>query len=176
MTKFFITVRSISANAFGNNIGAIRYLAVPDAQTPTPAHAITQKAWINQVLATFSRDDKGVTTGDLLFFVHGFNVEIADVDTEQGNVRSGLADKFQCTIISFDWPSWANTFAYLDELDVAKKTAIDLVNAGVKPMLNVQSKDCRVAIHALCHSMGPTSCARRWTTPTTAWKPARTGC
>jgi esterase/lipase superfamily enzyme len=52
------------------------------------------------------------------------------------------------------WPSWTDTFAYLPELDTAKKTAIDLVNAGIKPLLATQIDDCRVAIHALCYSMG----------------------
>jgi len=153
MTKFFITVRSISGNAFGDNIGAIRYLAVPDGVAPTPAHAIGLKAWLNQVMATF-RNQNDATTGDVLFFVHGFNVGIADVDTEQNNVRAGLAAKFPCTIISFDWPSWTDTFAYLPELDTAKQTAINLVNAGVRPLLAAQTKDCRVAVHTICHSMG----------------------
>ncbi len=154
MTKFFITVRSVSANAFGGNLGAIRYLAVPDNEIPAPAHAIGLKAWITRVMATFGCDDKGVVTGNLLFFVHGFNVGISDVDAEQNYVKAGLAGKFPCTIISFDWPSWTDPFAYLAELDIAKKTAIDLVNAGVKPLLNSQTNDCRVFIHVLCHSMG----------------------
>jgi pimeloyl-ACP methyl ester carboxylesterase len=153
MTKFFITVRSVSGNQFGDSLGAIRYLAVPDGATPIPSHAIGLKAWITQVMETFPHD-KGVVTGNVLFFVHGFNVGIADVDSKQNNVKTGLAGKFPCTIISFDWPSWTNTFAYLPELDTAKKTAIDLVNAGVRPLLAAQTNDCRVAVHALCHSMG----------------------
>jgi len=154
MTKFFITVRSVSGDQFGNNLGAIRYLAVPDGATPAPSHAISLKAWMTQVMGTFARDAESVTTGNVLFFVHGFNVGIADVDTEHNNVKAGLAEKFPCTIISFDWPSWTDTFAYLPELDTAKKTAIDLVNAGVRPLLAAQTNDCRVAVHALCHSMG----------------------
>jgi esterase/lipase superfamily enzyme len=89
-----------------------------------------------------------------LFVVHGYNLAVAGVDAQQRNVKAGLADKLACTIVSFDWPSWAETSAYLPQLDVAKKTAIDLVNAGVRPMLAAQKKDCRVAIHILCHSMG----------------------
>jgi esterase/lipase superfamily enzyme len=155
MIKFFITVRSISGNAFGNDLGAIRYLAVPDGQVPAPTHAITRKAWVSQIVATFPKENKGVTTGDLLFFVHGYNVGIAEVDTNHNNVRKGLNGKFPCTLVSFDWPSWDDTFAYLPQLDVAKKTAIDLVNAGVKPMLAAQqTMNCRVAVHVLCHSMG----------------------
>jgi len=154
MTKFFITVRSVSKNQFGGDLGAIRYLAVPDGVTPSPAHAIGLRAWMTQVMAAFLRNAAGVATGDVLFFVHGYNVGMPDVDAEQDNVRRGVAGKFPCTIISFDWPSWTDTFAYLAELDTAKKTAIDLVNAGVKPLLGAQTNDCRVAVHALCHSMG----------------------
>jgi pimeloyl-ACP methyl ester carboxylesterase len=154
MAKFFITVRSVTANAFGGNLGAIRYLVVPDGDIPAPAHAVTQSAWIKQIIATFPADTNGVLNGNLLLVVHGYNLAVAGVDAQQRNVKAGLADKFACTIVSFDWPSWAETFAYLPQLDVAKKTAIDLVNAGVKPMLAAQKKDCHVAIHILCHSMG----------------------
>src|SRR3974390_2140256 len=108
MAKFFITVRSVSGNAFGNGLGAIRYLSVPDGEPPTPAHAINRKAWITQVIATFPRDHKDVVNGDLLFFGHGYNVGIADVDVEQNNVKSGLAGRFACTVVSFDWPSWTD--------------------------------------------------------------------
>ncbi len=154
VAKFFITVRSVSENAFGNNLGAIRYLAVPDGELPTPSHAIGVKAWLAQVLATFPQNGDSARSGNLLFFVHGFNVGIADVDNEQNNVKVGLSGKLACTIVSFDWPSWTDTFAYLPELDTAKKTAIDLVNAGIKPLLNAQTENCRVAAHVLCHSMG----------------------
>ena len=154
MTKFFITVRSVSGNQFGNDLGAIRYLAVPDETPPNLSHTISLKAWVTQVMATLPRDGNGSVSGSILFFVHGFNVGIMDVDVEQRSVKTGLAGKFPCTIISFDWPSWTDTFAYLPELDIAKKTAIDLVNAGVKPLLNAQTDNCRVAVHALCHSMG----------------------
>jgi len=154
MTKFIITVRSISGDAFGNGLGAIRYLAVPDGEAPLPSHAIGLKAWVGQVMATFDKDDKDAINGALLFFVHGFNVGIVDVNAQHMNVTDGLAGKFKCTVVSFDWPSWTDTFAYLEELDTAKRTAILLVNGGVKPMLAAQTADCHVAVHALCHSMG----------------------
>ena len=154
MTKFFITTRSISGNEFGDNIGAIRYLAVPDDAAPSPAHAIGLNPWLKQIMATFDRGQNEVASGNALFFVHGFNVGIADVNAEHNNIRAGLTGRLPCTVISFDWPSWTDTFAYLAELDTAKRTAINLVNAGVKPLLAAQTQDCRVAVHALCHSMG----------------------
>lgn len=154
MAKFFITVRSISGDDFGNNLGAIRYLSVPDGQAPKPSHQVGLRAWIGQIMATFPADKDGVAKGNLLFFVHGFNTTITGVDTDQSNIRAGLAGKIDCTIVSFDWPSLGETFAYLPDLDTAKKTAVDLVNAGIKPLLTAQTDKCQVAVHLLCHSMG----------------------
>jgi pimeloyl-ACP methyl ester carboxylesterase len=155
MTKFFITMRATAGGQFADtdSIGATRYLAVPDDARPAPSHAIGFKAWLTQVMASLPHEGK-ITKGDILFLVHGYNNDIVDADDEHRNIKNGLAGRFSCTIISFDWPSWKETFAYLPELDVAKKTAIDLVNAGVKPLLDAQTKDCKVAVHVLCHSMG----------------------
>ena len=69
-------------------------------------------------------------------------------------VAAGLAGKLPCTVVSFDWPSAGQTYAYLPDLDAAKRTAIDLVNAGIRPLIAAQTDDCRVGVHALCHSMG----------------------
>ncbi|WP_158809149.1 alpha/beta hydrolase [Beijerinckia sp. L45] len=153
MAKFFITVRSPSGTTFGDALGATRYLSVPDGEAPAPKHEITLRPWLAAVMATLHKQGDTIT-GNILFFVHGFNVGISDVDDEHQKVAKGLAANLQCTVISFDWPSWAETFAYLEELDVAKRTAILLVNAGVKPLLLSETKECRVGIHALCHSMG----------------------
>ena len=158
MPKFFVTVRSIEGTSFNNTaspgpLGAIRYLIVPDTAVPLPSHAVGLKEWIKQIVQTF-RKVGAATIGDLLMLVHGFNEGIVDVDLQHKKIRAGLDTKFPCTTISFDWPSWTETFAYLEQLDIAKKTAIDFVNAAIKPLLAAQTKDCAVSIHVLCHSMG----------------------
>jgi len=154
MGRFMITVRSISAGAFGGGPGPIRYLIVPDGATPAPSHAVNRTDWVKQIMQTFPRAADGDATGNLLFFVHGFNESIDDVLLRQGDIAAGLAGKLDCLVVSFDWPSEAETFAYLPDLDTAKRTAIDLVNAGIRPLIAAQTDDCRVAVHALCHSMG----------------------
>lgn len=154
MAKFFITVRSIAGDAFGTGLGAIRYLVAPDGEVPRPSHSVGLRHWIAQIMATFARDAAGNANGDILFFVHGYNNGVADVDQAHRDIVAGLAGKFAITVISFDWPSADETYAYLEDLDTAKKTAIDLVNAAVKPLLAAQTQNCRVAVHALCHSMG----------------------
>ena len=153
MTKLFITLRAIVGGALGDKLGPFRYLAVPDGAAPDASHVVQAAAWIRQVMATLKHEGD-VITGDILFFVHGYNNDLADADANQELIRRGLDGKFDCTIIGFDWPSWKAPFAYLPELDVAKKTAIELVNAGVKPLLRAQSPKCQVAVHVLCHSMG----------------------
>lgn len=154
MPKFIITVRSVSGNAFGGDVGQIRYLVVPDDAVPAPSHRIAPGDWVKQVMQTFDRNRDGNAVGNLLFLVHGFNEGITDVAAMHANIGAGLAGRLACTIVSFDWPSSGTTFAYLPDLDAAKRTAIYLVNAGIKPLVKAQADDCKVAVHALCHSMG----------------------
>ena len=154
MTTYMITVRAVSGGGFGGALGAIRYLAVPDDAAPSPAHSVSRTEWVRQIFQTFPRNGAGAAAGNLLFFVHGYNETAADVATKHRQLAAGLAGKLPCTVVSFDWPSSGETFAYLPDVDVAKKTAIDLVNAGVRPLIAAQTDSCRVGVHALCHSMG----------------------
>jgi len=154
MPKFIVTVRSVSGDAFTGGLGAIRYLSVPDGAAPSPAHQVARTAWIKQVMQTFVRSASGNATGNLLFLVHGFNTNFTNATALHDAVAAGLAGKLVCTIVSFDWPSAGETFAYLEDLDTAKRTAVDLVNAAIRPLIAAQNDDCRVAVHVACHSMG----------------------
>jgi esterase/lipase superfamily enzyme len=161
MARFMITVRSAVGDVFGGNIGSPRYLVVPVAETPAVRHQVTKTAWIAAVIASFptpalANGRPGPATGDALFVVHGFNEAVADVARLHDSVASGLAQygDYKPTLISFDWPSEGTPFAYLPDLDDAAKTAILLVNAGVRPMLAAMTDDCKVRINALAHSMG----------------------
>ncbi len=154
MPKFIVTVRSTSGTAFTGSLGAIRYLSVPDGAVPTPAHQVARTVWIKQVMQTFVHDTSGNAAGDLLFLVHGFNTDFTNANALHDAVTAGLAGKLTCTIVSFDWPSAGETFAYLEDLDTAKRTAVDLVNAAIRPLIAAQTEDCRVAVHIACHSMG----------------------
>ncbi|HUO54404.1 MAG TPA: alpha/beta hydrolase [Rhodoblastus sp.] len=154
MAKFFITVRSVNGDEFGTSIGAIRYLIIPDGESPKPSHRVGLRVWVSAIMATFARNAAGAAEGDLLFFVHGYNNGADDVDLAHREIVRGLSGKLPITVVSFDWPSAKEPYAYLEDVDTAKKTAIDLVNAAVKPLLAAQTDACRVAVHALCHSMG----------------------
>jgi esterase/lipase superfamily enzyme len=151
MTKFIVTVRSVSGDAFGGDLGRVRYLAVPDDDEPSPSNEIGFKAWAKQVISTFGP----TAEGNLLLYVHGFNETIADVVGTHTLMATGLAsNNFTCTMISFDWPSEGTAFAYLEDASQAKISAVDLVNSCVKPLLASQPESCRVSVHVVCHSMG----------------------
>jgi hypothetical protein len=163
VSRFFITLRAIDGAAYGGALAtAPQYLNVPEGATPTPSHALDLPVWQSQVLATFRRvtgvNGKSVTQqGDLLFVVHGFNETIDGVAGLHDSVRLGLAehgDNYRPTIVSFDWPSAGSPFAYMSDVDVAARTAIDLVNCAIRPFLSAQAPNCQVKLSAIAHSMG----------------------
>lgn len=162
MARFMITVRSIEGAAFAGGVGKVRYLNVPDGVTPAPAHEVVLGTWLAAIMATFAQpplaDGRPTPArGDALFVVHGFNEAVDAVGKLHDLIRDGLAQHggdYRPTLISFDWPSAGKAFAYLPDLDVAAKTAIIMVNAGVRPLLKVQTPGCQVKVNALAHSMG----------------------
>jgi esterase/lipase superfamily enzyme len=99
---------------------------------------------------------KDVPTGDILFFVHGFNNSVGDVDARHKLIQAGLTPAtFPCMVISFDWASGQDPLAYLDDRDHARMTAIRLVNAGIKLFVQArQGRKCDITVHTLTHSMG----------------------
>lgn len=157
MPKFVITIRSVANGQFGGDLGPLRYLIVPDAVQPAPSHAVARSTWVKAVLATFPANAAGALQGDALFLIHGFNVTSSAAGSWRDSVAIGLDQHgggYRPTLIAFDWPSAGTAFAYLSDLDVAAKSAVDLVNAAVKPMLQAQTPNCQVRMNALAHSMG----------------------
>jgi hypothetical protein len=148
MSKFVITIRSVANGQFGGDLGPLRYLIVPDGAQPAPSHAVARSTWIKAVLATFPANAAGALQGD---------VTSPAAESWRDSIEIGLDQHgggYRPTLIAFDWPSAGTAFAYLSDLDVAAKTAIDLVNGAVKPMLQAQTPNCQVRINALAHSMG----------------------
>ncbi|WP_158554911.1 alpha/beta hydrolase [Methylovirgula sp. 4M-Z18] len=162
MTKYWISLRAVRGDNFTDDIdlGATRYLKVPDGETPMPHHAIGVSQWIKDLIASFPLqpspvDRSPVATGDVVFFAHGYNTTVATIDAAQNELSRGLSDNdFRCQVVAFDWPSGDSAFAYLRDLDHARTTAIRLVKAGIKPFLAALAKNCNVRVHAIGHSMG----------------------
>src|SRR6478735_613032 len=141
MVHYYITLRKVSGGQFTNEVdlGAVRYLRVPDGRLPNPSDAIARTQWVREVIASFplrDHDGKQIPTGDLAFFVHGFNNTVASVSARQAQLQAGInQDGYACEVVSFDWPSEGTTIAYLADLDHVKKTAIQLVNAAILPFV-----------------------------------------
>ncbi len=156
MPQYYISVRGVSGGEFVDEIdlGAVRYLKIPDGELPAPKHQIARTQWVAEVIGLF-RKVQGAPTGDIAFFVHGYNNTIAAVSQRQNALQAGLnQDNFSCLVISFDWPCDDKTLAYLNDLDHAKLTAIRLVNGGVKLFVKALREDCNIRVHVIGHSMG----------------------
>lgn len=157
---FIICCRSLAGAAFAEDVGSVRYLAVPPGDTRhTVSHQMTLKPWIGLVTEqaeTGINVVSGNPEGDVLFFVHGYNMSTDDVLRRHRLVRAGLeANGYQGVVVSFDWPSGRQAAAYLIDREKADRSAYKLVSGGIAPFVafNDPAK-CDVSVHVLAHSMG----------------------
>src|SRR4051794_4302135 len=109
MTSFMISVRKKGDD--GKMAAAPRYLILDDAGAATE---VTMTAWRRAVLNAFpTTNDQGLPKGNLLFYVHGFNVSFdhareGDVD----NIAKLKAQGWDGVYASFDWPSFGTAVGY----------------------------------------------------------------
>lgn len=155
---YILSARNLAAGNLGSNPGPTRYLAVPaSAGTPSPAHAITRRAWFDAVTHEAKHDPNatGRLFGDVLLYVHGFNNSPATVLERHRLIRAGLeALGYKGGVVSFDWPSANAALNYLDDRSDAKQTALRLVTDAIAPFSRFVRQDCDVSVHILAHSMG----------------------
>jgi esterase/lipase superfamily enzyme len=157
--KYLISLRKVSRGAFVDDVepGVPHYLRVPDGVVPDPQHQITQAQWLREIIASFPTDpkDKEKRVGDILFFVHGYNNTVEDIDQRHELIQAALTQNgFPCLVISFDWPSGKTALGYLEDRDHAKITSVRLVSAGIKLFVKSQDEKCDVKVHVLGHSTG----------------------
>ena len=149
-------VRNIRAGAFGNEPGATHFLEVRGNSAPSPDHRIRKSDWIKGVQeAAKTGTVNGVPSGDILFYVHGFNNSPRDVLDRHRKLEKGLAAQgYKGAVVSFDWPSANTAINYLEDRHDAKQTMLRLVNEGLVTFSRLQRADCRINLHILAHSMG----------------------
>ncbi len=155
MTQYAISLRKADGS---DGIGPVRYLVFDDAVSP--AREVRPDRWRDQIVASFpttTNVDRGNPrrTGDILFFVHGFNV------SEQAARRSHLdyvsrlaAQGWAGRLISYDWPSEGLVFAYLADRFNARAAASALVVSAIALLEDAQETDCTINVHVMAHSMG----------------------
>ena len=91
MEDYVLSVRAVRSGVFVAEVGPSKFLVVPAGQSPTPAHAITQAAWYKVVRAAAAwQNHQGEPRGDLLFIVHGYNMNVDDVMQRHRRLKEDL--------------------------------------------------------------------------------------
>lgn len=165
MESHFITCRKVKADGtLGSDIGDIRFLEVSDdASEPLGAHERYTggsyegrvRRYAMDIINTFRIGTTRVTSGDIVFIVHGYNVSANHSLAFHRKIQARLTEAgYRGQFISFDWPSDGVTLEYLDDLGKMRKTAVMLVNQVMLPFVSLQQPDCDVNLHIVAHSMG----------------------
>jgi esterase/lipase superfamily enzyme len=156
-SDFVMCARKVKNKQFISEPGESKYLLVPEAGLPSPSQAQTDKVWAKEVVAQAStgKNERGGRTGDLLFFVHGFNTNQEVVMRRHRKIKDNLAELgYKGAVVSFDWPSGDLALAYLEDRHDAKQAAFQLVKDGIFLLTKMLEPECQINIHILAHSMG----------------------
>ncbi len=134
-------------------VGTPKFLVIDD-----DSHAVTEIArpgkWADAVLAQFAGAGKP-RHGDILFLVHGFNVDHDAALAFHAKCRSRLRELgWMGEVVSYDWPSDGLVFAYLPDRANARASASQLVQSGIRLLQARQRPDCTITVHVMAHSMG----------------------
>jgi esterase/lipase superfamily enzyme len=154
---YIFCVRNRKGDNFGNEPGATHFLEIPKNVTkPTAKHKIRKSDWVKKIQAQAATGLRnGVQSGDILFYVHGFNTSQEVMVERHRKIRDGLvANGFGGVVVSFDWPSADSALNYLEDRSDAKRTALKFVDDGIKTFAALQRPDCHINLHILAHSMG----------------------
>ncbi|MCX7644024.1 MAG: alpha/beta fold hydrolase [Rhodobacteraceae bacterium] len=156
---YVFCARNVRIDSFGTDPGRASFLAVPEAATvPLPAHRIPKRDWVEAVTQDAINGQNPATlslTGDILFFVHGFNTPQETMLRRHRLLRAGLgAQGWDGCVVSFDWPCATSALNYLEDRTDAKLTALRLVDEGIATFARIQRPECEIRLHILAHSMG----------------------
>ncbi|NJM82000.1 MAG: alpha/beta hydrolase [Tabrizicola sp.] len=150
--------RNVVQGKFGSNPGPTRYLEVPaNAGNLSPDMTIPRRDWFDRVMAIAEtrRTPQNRPVGDVLIYIHGFNVSQALTLARHRAIRKGLeALGYAGAVVSYDWPAAETALNYLDDRTDAKLTALRLVSDGIGPLSRYIAQGCEISVHALAHSMG----------------------
>jgi pimeloyl-ACP methyl ester carboxylesterase len=141
-----------------------KFLRVPTAKSLyDPTDSIPIERWKKSVIATADGEEDEITgsTGDILFFVHGYNNDIKTVLWRTRTLQESLsAQGWKGLVIGFDWPSDNSTLNYLEDRYDASQVAQRLVEDALQIVVDAQfptdSKvsPCTINVHLLGHSTG----------------------
>jgi esterase/lipase superfamily enzyme len=142
-------------------LGPARYFTFTNADDEKEIRS--PSTWVNKLIASFPAGTDNPTghpnrTGDILFLVHGFNVDHQSaMDFHMKCVHQLQAQKWYGQVVSFDWPSNGLVFAYVPDRFNARAAASSLVSGAIALLEAAQknpANPCTLNVHVLAHSMG----------------------
>ncbi len=146
-----------SAGNYLPEVGEATFLIVPATSLVTDGIAgIDSGAWFSNVIASGTwQNAAGEQRGDILFIVHGYNMDQSEVLDRHRRIKADLLYfGYKGTIVSYDWPSDNKTLAYWEDRHRAMQTAMQLVSNGIAVLSERQTPQCAVNVHVLGHSTG----------------------
>jgi esterase/lipase superfamily enzyme len=162
---FLICTRAVdNKGAFQAEPGTTQFLKVSRAKTAySPTDAITKARWTKAVIAAADGTEDEITgsTGDILFFVHGYNNDIPTVLWRTRTLQDSLAAQgWRGLVVGFDWPSENSTLNYLEDRYDAAQVSQRLVEDALEIVVGAQfptdpdTPPCTINVHLLGHSTG----------------------
>lgn len=165
MSRFVLSVRNTNEDgSFGGEMGDPCHLKIDDDTAKSPNKLRDQisdaQDWLKAILNEATAKSK--TPLDVVFFVHGYNVDPEEALSRQDLLQAELNKrKYRCLVVGFDWPTAGQAAAYLYDRSNAGKVALQLVDAGIaqfvafsRPDSPVKRPDCPVNVSVIAHSMG----------------------
>jgi esterase/lipase superfamily enzyme len=158
MDDLVICARKVERGAFRSEPGPSVFLEVPAGALPSPAHGVRRTTWVKRLRrrAVWGVDARtGRERGDVLIFIHGYNNSQRLVMQRHRQLQADLREAgFKGVVVSFDWPSADMTLNYVEDRHDAKRTAMHLVDDGIRLLAEEQGPDCTINVHLLAHSTG----------------------
>lgn len=162
---FLICTREADGKgAYTAEPGETTFLRVsPGKTTYGTAEQISKSRWKNAVIASADGHEDEITgaTGDILFFVHGYNNDIPTVLWRTRTLQQTLtAAGWKGLVVGFDWPSDNSTLNYLEDRSDAAAVAQRLIDDALGLVVDAQFPDdpsappCTINVHLLGHSTG----------------------
>ena len=162
---FLICTRDVDAKGeFLARPGATTFLKVPNTkQDYNKTDAIAKDRWTKSIIAAADgeMDDITGSSGDILFFVHGYNNDINTVLWRTRTLQDSLAAQgWKGLVVGFDWPSGNSTLNYLEDRYNASQVAQRLVEDALQIVVDAQfpadpkAPACTINVHLLGHSTG----------------------
>jgi pimeloyl-ACP methyl ester carboxylesterase len=159
INDYVISTRRVRKGSFDAEPGNARFLKIPGtAKVPLPRHEISEQSWATDVQGLADGDQNPLSispTGDVLFFIHGYNNNLDVIMKRQRQLGADLrAEGWRGVVVAFDWPSDNDTLNYLEDRWDAAEVAMALVERGVALIADGRARGCETNIHVLAHSTG----------------------